>query len=178
MYAQFGQGVSAANRSQRPRPPGEPVLQKGGKEFQDKTKKPEEQRAKAELQGELDSATQKDSPVTKSVIIVAHYNSVIGVQSAGNFCNADINGDRTLVNSLGYYNFEQAEKAAAIMEIEQQAGAAASAAKLEQVEIAVASAPQVDGHSSPPKGGVVDEAESAPPKGGGAGEDIEYMSDP
>ena len=37
---------------------------------------------------------QKDSPVTKFVIIVAYanYNSVIGVQSAGEICNATITG--------------------------------------------------------------------------------------
>ena len=56
-----------------------------------KTEKPEEQRAKAELQGELDSATQKDSSVTKLVIIVANYNSVIGVGGFG--CGEEKCGD-------------------------------------------------------------------------------------
>ena len=67
--------------------------------------------------------------MNKSVISVAHYNSVkIGVQRAGNFCNAAINGDRSLVNSLGDYNFEQAGTAAAVKELEQQAEAAATKA--------------------------------------------------
>ena len=160
-----------SDRSQQPRSPGEPVLQKGGNEFKDKTKKLEEQRAKAESQGELDSATQKDSPVTKSVIIVAHYNSVIGVQSAGNFCNAAINGDRSLFNSLGDYNFEQAGTAAAVKKFEQQAEAAAAAMEIEQVEIAASPAAQAEGKVSPPQGGVAGEAEPPPKKRGHGGDE-------
>ena len=65
------------------------------------------------MQGELDPATQKDSPVIKAVIIVTHYNSVIGVHRR-HFCNAATNGDRSLVNNLGDYNFEQAGTEAAV----------------------------------------------------------------
>ena len=108
--------------------------------------------------------------MTKFVIIVANanYNSVIGVQSAGNFCNAAINGDRSLVNSLGDYNFEQAGTAAAVKEIEQQAEAVAAATKIEQVEIAAAPASQAGRNSSSPKGGRGGWGrERPPPKGAG-----------
>ena len=104
--------------------------------------------------------------MTKSVIIVAHYNSVIGVQSARNCCNAAINGDRTLVNSLGYYNFEQAGTAAAVKEREQQAEAAAAVTKHEQGEIAAAPAAQAGGNSSSPRGGAWRKRQRVPlPKG-------------
>jgi hypothetical protein len=54
------------------------LLRKGGDYGVNKTKKPKVQRAKAEAQGELDPAAQKDSTVTKIVIIFAYtnYNSV------------------------------------------------------------------------------------------------------
>ena len=162
-----------SDRSQQPRSSGELVLQRGGNEFQDKTKKPEEQRAKAEVQGELDPATQKDSPVTKAVIIVTHYNSVIGVHRfRRHFCNAATDGDRSLVNNLGDYNFEQAGTAAAVKEIEQQAEAAAAATKIEQVEIAAAPASQAGGNSSSPKGGHGGWGRERPPQRGRGGRGI------
>ena len=48
--------------------------------------------------------------MTKLVVIVANYNSVIGVQSTGNFRYSTIKGDRSLVNSLGDHNFEQVSR--------------------------------------------------------------------
>ena len=56
----------------------ENLNRKGGDYELNQTKKPKVQRAKAEAQGELDPAAQKDSTVTKIVIIFAYtnYNSV------------------------------------------------------------------------------------------------------
>ena len=107
------------------------------------------------------------SLVIEAAISVAYDNSVnTGVQSAGTSCNTAINGDLSLVDSLGDYNFEQAETAAAVTELEQQAEAAAAATKLEQVEIAVAPASQADGNSRPPQGGRGGRGrERPPPKG-------------
>ena len=59
----------------------ENLNRKGGDYELNKTKKPKVQRAKAEAQGELNPAAQKDSTVTKIVIIIAYanYNPVISV---------------------------------------------------------------------------------------------------
>ena len=82
-------GVNSSNHLEN-------LHREGGKYELNKTEKPKVQRAKAEAKGELDPAAQKDSTVTKIVIIIAYanYNSVIVVQSTGAFCNAATTGMR------------------------------------------------------------------------------------